>query len=392
MTLPSGLSGNADRHGKGSAASRLRADASVDLSPGSDGGRCDNTAAYLFLTGDRMDLVDTWNQYFSTCDPDVFNVHIHAQGAVPPLANAKPVAEPVMGELRFSWNMIDAENRLYWSALSSQVTNGCTPRWLLLFSADSAPLQPCGRVHEKLAASAGTSMVESITCPEGSAFCADFRLDWWDSPWLKQSQWHALWADHARTLLKEDQTAWRGQWIESMRMGAPDEFYPVNTMARLGLPMSRHGLVYVVGFEPISGHSVEIMCDTVDIKRIFPQADEGRIAPDLAEDELAAVTRFAAVVEAAEADGKFFARKFARSCSPMLLQLIMERSQRLTQMQKQDREVSVKRQQQAALAAIGRDLYMNRLEDQPNALPAGRHLAHLLHRLAMRSHAAARAI
>ena len=230
--------------------------------------------AYLFLQGlQQMELEEVWKEYFQSCPPNSYTVHAHVQSVTPfPLMEAQIVPFPIMGELRYKWEMQEAMHKLYQSALNS--TAGCKPHWLQLVSPDTAPIQSCFVVHAALARNPGVSLIEAVKCPgadlpwsmhspppsmspflppppppppppigieaavgepspefqEGKGCWENNRPHGHTGAWYKASQWVTLWSDHARHLLGTDKAPpdWKATLPAGLGFGAPDEFFTAN--------------------------------------------------------------------------------------------------------------------------------------------------------------------
>jgi hypothetical protein len=181
---------------------------------------CDATVSYLFLAPQaELPLAKVWREYFDGCPTGSFTVHVHAQqgSAVPEIPEATVLSEPLMGELRFSYNMQAAMNRLYEAAASGTAGNGCQPRWAQMLSDSCTPVSTCADAHEGLAKLRGTSQFEARSIrqrkpkkkPAGWFPVLGKPADGYE--WWRQSQWSTLWMDHARLLLdheEENRPAW----------------------------------------------------------------------------------------------------------------------------------------------------------------------------------------
>lgn len=185
-----------------------------------DEATCDATVSYLFLAPQaELPLAKVWREYFDGCPSGSFTVHVHAQqgSAVPELPEAAVLSEPLMGELRFSYTMQAAMNRLYEAAASGTAGNGCQPRWAQMLSDSCTPVSTCADAHEGLAKLRGTSQFEAHSIhqrkpkkkPAGWFPVLGKPADGYE--WWRQSQWSTLWMDHARLLLEheeENRPAW----------------------------------------------------------------------------------------------------------------------------------------------------------------------------------------
>ena len=210
---------------------------------------CAGTVAYAFLTRSTLPLWPAWKRYFDGCPAGSFTVLVHTQRAGATLRDLMTVGggevvadQVVHGNLRFSYNMIDAMLRLYAGVHArGAAPNGCVPAWVHLSSDVCAPVRDCRTVHADLRRSAGRSFVQHYQN---------------DGEW-KTSQWMTLWAEHAFALAR-DRAALRAQWSgnetdgvgwvrigASSHAGALDEFVWPKALSSRGLPMHLRGLTYV---------------------------------------------------------------------------------------------------------------------------------------------------
>jgi len=322
---------------------------------------CDETVSYLFLAPtNALPLASVWRKYFDGCPAGSFTVHVHAQrhdgDAVPELPEAQLIDEPVTGELRFSYRMQLAMNKLYGAAANATAPNGCQPRWAQMLSESCAPVTTCSAVHAGLAELRGESQFEGYPLhqekpkkkPTGWAPKVDGEghgYRWWF-----QSQWSTLWMDHARLLL-EHEAQNRDSW-EAVTRWPVDSHYAINLLYSLGAKFSaERGMTAVAWMLPRSltsdqesekaaGHPIIFDCSgasTVSLPVAHSAEGGGATAEGGGDGEgaddfvqLVHVQSQAPQQHAASAEdaqlmlaqasgcGRFFARKFTASCAGML--------------------------------------------------------------------------
>jgi hypothetical protein len=274
---------------------------------------CDATVSYLFIAPQaELPLSPVWRKYFDGCPAGSYTVHVHAQtgSTVSDIPEAKLVHKPLKGELRFSYKMQQAMNLLYEAASAATAPNGCQPRWAQVLSDSCAPVSSCAATHEGLAKVRGVSQFEARSILQkkpkrkpGNWFPVTKGKEKDGYQWWRQSQWSALWMDHARALLQhedENREAW-----EAVTRWPVDSHYAINLLYKMRLPFSAAKGTTAVAWEmsnrPLTaheeaekrqGHPVVFDCsDEVDARHMLTQA----------------VTC-----------GRFFARKFTPACVQLL--------------------------------------------------------------------------
>ena len=270
--------------------------------PSTDEEGCAGTASYLFLIGSEgvsSAAESAWSAYFDTCPVGSFTVHLHEQPSSHTAARLQELwapgarlPDPVLGELRFSWRMQNASNKLYQAGLAQQTSSGCTPAWHHLLSVSTVPLVPCSEVHHFLASQQPRlSMMQARMCAPNECSCDENRpASMLESPgFMKSSQWSTLRREDVELVIDP---ALHGEWMDAY---TPDEHFTANVLRRAGRPFLWQDMTKVSNMT-CSGHPVTYECEDSH------QLEEFR--------------RF---VAAAREEGKMFARKVGPACTEWLV-------------------------------------------------------------------------
>ena len=190
---------------------------------------------------------------------------------------ALPPEDTLLGDLRFNFDMVRAELRLYGAAGRTSAANGCTPQWVVTLSERDAPVRSCAAVHGELASKAGVSQLKAeadtqfIESPENLP--AEF------TPLVQTSQWVTLWVPHAAVLaaaeeeiaarwtptLRSVDNNWRLAIGSELLWGAFDEWVWVTELSHHGFPYNLHGLTFVLWCDgPAEEFFPGFQCEHVD--------------------------------------------------------------------------------------------------------------------------------
>ena len=98
---------------------------------------CDETVAYVFLTRNDLPLWSVWTAYFDTCPAGSAVPIVHSQNAPNTLASrlevygghVLPANETLQGDLRFSFDMVRAQLRLYGAGARATARNCSRAGW-----------------------------------------------------------------------------------------------------------------------------------------------------------------------------------------------------------------------------------------------------------------------
>ena len=257
--------------------------------PSPPSSECDGTVAYAFLTRDELPLWPVWSAYFDGCPAGSALPIVHSQDVSSAARAAMasrlepyggftlPPEDTLQGDLRFTFDMVRAELRLYGAAGRTLAPNGCTPQWVVTLSERDAPVRSCAAIHSELASKAGVSQLEAtedtqyIESPE--TLPAEF------TPMVQTSQWVTLWVPHAAVLAAaEEEIAarwtptlvffennWRLAVGTEMLWGAFDEWVWVTELSRHGFPYDLHGLTFVLWCDgPAELEFPGFQCEHVD--------------------------------------------------------------------------------------------------------------------------------
>jgi hypothetical protein len=295
-----------------------------------DEGACDGSVAYVFMSHRGLPMEDVWRTYFDDCPKNSYTAVLHSQQMVHPemLPEASLVPDPVMGNPRFKYSMVEIMLKLYREAYNSKTPNGCRPRWVQTLSDSCAPIRGCRENHEFLASHAGTSFVGS-----GDVWAFDTPLgsrrrpqQWAETFWYKASQWTTLWMDHAKLMLDHEAENYP-IWFNTY---CPDEHYIPNVLTKLGANVTRKSLTqthFSQGLEKLvdNEHPETISCEASDgTPHLVDQPPVGSSEFPSASMTLMAVHRrgnlsYSILLEEAYAHGRRFARKFNPNCASYLI-------------------------------------------------------------------------
>jgi hypothetical protein len=309
------------------------------------------TVAYLFLAQGAATMLDsTWREYFSGCSNGSFTIHVHSQDGIDWDLQTSRVAEPVLGNLRFSYRMMQAQFKLYREALGHLAPNGCRPRWLQLVSDSHVPLMSCHDTHARLANGPQQSIVESLDCNsyKGRAVCELLKPSHYasDVPFLMASQWTTLTDQDASLLLKmrlTNEPTWFNPHgdtpfaAEVADMGTPDEHYIPNVLRDAGVKLNARPSLTWYRVDPTGAGSFDVSAflRTTAVKMAVSskQLDFGKIwAKYMHAEAFNCITDQAqqhlrVMVAQALLAGKPFFRKVHPYCEPIVRQLVLQWNQ-----------------------------------------------------------------
>lgn len=288
---------------------------------------CNNTVVYAFLASRGLPLEKVWAEYFKDCPSGSYAVFIHSQQMVQPplIPESTLVAEPLQGNPRFKYDMVEMMLKLYREAAHSMTPNGCRPRWVQMLSDSCAPIRSCSDNHKFLAARAGSSFVG-----DGDEWPFDTPVGerrkpkpWPEKYWYKASQWTTLWMPHVRMLLSAEADNYPG-WKDAY---CPDEHYTANILTQFNASINRSSLTFSEFVTDIfhkleeNSHPNVIGCNTMlppennfgELEDVDAHFINYRVTP---------MPTFHKLVKKAHLSGKRFMRKFASNCTDQLLNLI----------------------------------------------------------------------
>lgn len=222
------------------ALSRIGTASTSHLDQSTSVGQCrrssqNSTVAYAFLTRATLPLWSVWEQYLRGCDGRAvvlfhaqdLTIHDYLRNVSAPFNGfVLPANQTVLGNPRFSFDMVAMMLRLYQAASTAVAPNGCAPRWVHLASERDLPVRQCPTIHALLSATPGVSW---MNYRRHRLFDRDGQSD--TTHHFKRSQWSTLWLPHAAAVATSEASL-RAFWTP--RIGRHGVHAPVSESNETG--------------------------------------------------------------------------------------------------------------------------------------------------------------